>query len=821
MSNILNNIRNFIAVDSDSAKKEAFKQVSMINGVGGAEESFYVPPDMRQTNKQTILDGRGKLVSGEVLPEDYAMGDTNLIAPVVSAFWLFIVMIGAMLFRNDGSSIPSIDSLSPLNLISMFFSMALNIKPTMALVLGVITYLHFQTTEKWFGFLIICLLEIMLVNGAMHGSFVVGVIAFTFPGVRLIYSNWKNRRNRVVRIKILSKTQSADHAENTLDLNHLKILALDETPVFPVGKANGAFADEGYQKAVSKGTMISCSQKDKTRHTLYLGASGEGKSETLKQNLQKELTITKNHIEKLKKENPNAKFKPLGGAVFCGKGDLPFDLGLKTEGGILDGILQPETFDDNLGKIVGYKHIALFKGLTPEKVTSSIVSVNGGGSKSKAGDNKIFDVTGESLTYRSAVALRFLKDYNSLINGKFKWAPSHLYAMFSELVKRKESKDSNGNVTYVNNNDVLDFLRAINKHLLNQFSTNLKDKKLELNIKVLQGTIKFAENCLNDDIQKFIQSVVATSQSWISSLTENAELLDWNETDEDEAEFDPILEIMTQSKWYGWALKFEKFGNGSKLIQNLHMERLLSESAIRGKSWQNPDSNQNQFSLIMDEAQDILNESLVKNYSKKLRSWGCSLTVLTQNLSTLVDRFGKETVMGFVGDIANHIVFNPKDEFTLKYYTERLQKIKNYESIGSGSSPYDFRATVSTLLQRPTFDNENPYFDIYKKLRSTVTFNKPVAIGKTATTSNSYSAINRGGWFGSLISNIMGKIFGGNDSDSTIDLFQYTINKQYPTKDLFSDMMYGHLNNKGQALVIVERGGKRRTDICTMYVPNN
>lgn len=805
---VLQKVREYIAVDVITAKKEAFKEVSMINGISGAEESLYIPPDQREINSQTILDGRGRLVSGEVEPEDYLQGNSHLIYPVVSTFWLIIVMFSAMVFRNShglsmGSDLSSIKD--------MVFSI-LNVDTKVALVLAVITYLHHKTTEKWFAFLLFALVEVSLVSVAMQNSmFVPSLIAFCFPGARLIYMNWKNRKDRIVRIKALSDNQlSTAGATNNISLNHIKILAMDETPVVSIAESNGDFSDNGFKEGVSKGLQISLSQNDMTRHLFVSGASGEGKSESMKQFLGRSLKVSTAKKAELAKQGK--KMKSVGWAVFCGKADFPYDLI-----NMLDGIVKPYGFDPIVNKVTGYKKVSLFKGLSPEKLTSTIVSVNGGGGKSKAGDNKIFDVTGESLTYRSAVALRFLKDWGPNVGiPNCKWAPSHLYKMFSALVKRKETKDANGNPSYVNDNDVLIGLRKILTYLKDLSKTNT-DPQLDNNIKLLTMTIQFGENCLNDDIQKFIQSVVATSQSWISSLTENAQLLEWADTDEEESEIDFITEIMTQEKRYGVAMKVEEYGSASRLIQNLFMERLLTESAIRGKTWKDKDSKQNQVLLIIDEAQDILNESLVKNYAKKVRAWGLSMIIMTQNLSTLVDRFGKETVMGFVGDIANHIMFNPKDEFTLEYYMKRVGKFRLFKARSSSVAPYDFRHTAELALQKATFDNDNPYADGYKKLRTTLNFNIKTEKNDKKVGLN---ATSRGGWFGSIIGKFFSSIFGGTDQSNFVELSQYVKDeKGNPQVFAFDEIEQAKLTTKGQVLVIVERGIKRRVDLATMYTP--
>lgn len=809
---ILQKIRSFVAVDTNEAKEEAFKQISMINGLAGAEQSLYIPPDMRETNSQTILDSRGRLVSGEVAPEDYLQGDNNLIYPVLSTFWMIVVMLSAIVFKgSNGMSMGS----NMAGMKDMIFSL-LNVSTSMALVLAVITYLHYKTTEKWFAFLVFALVEVALVGMATtSGNVIISSIAFAFPGIRLIYMNWKNKKDRVSRIKKLSDDQLSDAgASNSIDINQIKLLALDDTPVVPIAVSNGSFHSNGFKDGVTKGLEISLSQKDMTRHMFVCGASGEGKSESMKQFLERLLKITQAKKQQALKNGKY--FKGTGWAVFCGKADFPYDL--KDS---LDGIIKPFGYDPILGKETGYKHFALFKGLSPEKVTSTIVKVNGGGTKSKAGDNKIFDVTGESLTYRSAVALRFLKTYGSEIgiNG-YKWAPSHLYNMYSSFVERKQVKDSNGNNTSINDNDVLIALRKIRNHIADVIPTANKSEsgQLQNSLAVLDLTINFGEKCLNDDIQKFIQSVVATAQSWISSLTENSQLIDWSNTDEDESEIDPVFEIMQEEKRYGWAMKSEELGASSVLVQNFSIERLLTESAIRGKTWTDKKSKQNQFLLIMDEAQDILNESLVKNYAKKVRSWGCSMILMTQNISTLVDRFGKETTFGFLGDIAHHIVLNPKDEITLEYYMKRVGKYRFYKSKANFVPPYDYRATAGFALEKATFDNENPYANEYKKLRTNLSFNVESA-NKDKNNTNKIST-NKGGWLGALFNKVSNSIFGSDDQTNFVTIAQYKRDeKTAPEVYAFDEIEQNKLGTKGQVLIITERGIKRRVEMATMYIP--
>lgn len=810
---ILQKIRSFVAVDTNEAKEEAFKQISMINGLAGAEQSLYIPPDMRDTNSQTILDSRGRLVSGEVAPEDYLQGDNNLIYPVLSTFWMIVVMLSAIVFKGT-SSISMGSNISGIK--DMIFGL-LNVSTSTALIVGLITYLHYKTTEKWFAFLIFALFEVALVGTAISNKLLIpSIIAFSFPGIRLIYMNWKNKKDRVARIKKLSDDQLSDAgASNAVDINQIKLLALDDSPVVPIATSNGTFHNNGFNDGVTKGLEISISLKDLTRHLFVCGASGEGKSESMKKFLERLLVINNAKKEQASKKGQN--LKTAGWAVFCGKADFPYDL--KDS---LHGIIKPFGYDPILGKETGYKYFSLFKGLSPEKVTKTIVNVNGGGGKSKAGDNKIFDVTGESLTYRSAVALRFLKSYGKEVGViGYKWAPSHLYNMYSSFVQRKQSKDANGNNTYINDNDVLIALRKIRNHMVEVViptANKAESAELQNSLAVLDLTINFGEKCLNDDIQKFIQSVVATAQSWISSLTENSQLIDWSNTDEDESEIDPVYEIMQEEKRYGWAMKSEELGSASVLIQNFSIERLLNESAIRGKTWQDKKSKQNQFLLIMDEAQDILNESLVKNYAKKVRSWGCSMIVMTQNISTLVDKFGKETIFGFLGDITHHFVLNPNDEMTLEYYMKRIGKYRLYKSKANFVPPYDYRATAGFALEKATFDNENPYANEYKKLRTNLSFNVESA-NKDKNTMNKIST-SKGGWIGAIFNKIAHSVFGGDDQTNFVTIAQYKRDeKTAPEVYAFDEIEQKKLTVKGQALILTVRGTKRRVEMATMYVP--
>lgn len=812
---VLQKIRSYIAVDTETAKKEAFQQISMINGVGGAEQ-LYIPPDMRETNAKTIFDSRGRLVSGEVLPEDYLQGDNNLTYPVLSTFWMVVIMLFSLFLRGNnqihmGSDLSSVKDI--------FFSL-LNIDLKMAFVLFGVTYLHNKTTEKWFSFLFFSLFQIALISTALaSGSLFASIFAFSLPGVRLMYMNWKGKKDRVARIKTLSDNQlGTAGATNSVDANQIKLLALDDSPVVSIAPSNGAFHKNGFSDGVSEGLQLSLSFKDMTKHVFTCGASGEGKSETMKQILDRSVKVNeKKKAELLKK---GKKHKDVGWAVFCGKGDFPYDLGLISDGGLLHGIVKPLGFDPILNKITGYKNISLFGGLGPEKVTKNIVGVAGGGSKSKAGENKIFDVSGESLTYRSSVALRFLKTYGSYVGVTgYKWAPAHLYDMYANFVKRKEAKDSNGNNTYINDNDVLIALRKIKNYIeQNLSSLSIYEQELRKNdLKVLELTIKFGENCLNDDIQKFIQSVVATAQSWISSLTENAQLIEWANTDEDESDVDVIQQIMLEGKRFGFAMKSEEFGSGSVLIQNFFIERLLNESAIRGKTWKDPNSNQHQFLLIMDEAQDILKESLVKDYAKKLRNWGASMVIMTQNISTLIDRFGEETINGFLGDIANHIVFNPKDPKTLEYYMKRIGKYRLFKGFASSVPPYDFRQTAETALRKATFDNNNPYSEEYKKLRTNLNFETE----KSQNGKNSGKiSTNSTNWFSLVFNKIFTSVFGQDDGTNFVTIATYKQDEKVdPVVYAFDEIEQNTLTTKGQALVIVERGIKRRTDLVTMYTP--
>lgn len=812
---VLQKIRSYIAVDTETAKTQAFEQISMINGVGGAEQ-LYIPPDMRETNAKTIFDSRGRLVSGEVLPEDYLQGDNNLTYPVLSTFWMVIIMLFSLFLRGN-NQIHMGNDLSSVK--DLFFSL-LNIDLKMAFVLFGVTYLHNKTTERWFSFLFFSLFQIALISTALaSGSLFASIFAFSLPGIRLFYMNWKGKKDRVARIKTLSDNQlGTAGASNSIDANQIKLLALDDSPVVAIAPSNGAFHKNGFSDGVSEGLQLSLSFKDMTKHVFTCGASGEGKSETMKQILDRSVKVSnKKKAELLKK---GKKYKDVGWAVFCGKGDFPYDLGLIDDGGSLHGIVKPLGFDPILNKVTGYKNISLFSGLGPEKVTKNIVGVAGGGSKSKAGEHKIFDVSGESLTYRSSVALRFLKTYGRYVglNG-YKWAPAHLYDMYANFVKRKEAKDSNGNTTYINDNDILIALRKIIHHIESNLSSlSIYEQELRKNdLKVLELTVKFGENCLNDDIQKFIQSVVATAQSWISSLTENAQLIEWANTDEDESDIDVVQQIMLEGKRFGFAMKSEELGSGSVLIQNFFIERLLNESAIRGKTWKDPNSNQHQFLLIMDEAQDILHESLVKNYAKKLRNWGASMIVMTQNISTLIDRFGEETINGFLGDIANHIVFNPKDPKTLEYYMKRIGKYRLFKGFASSVPPYDFRQTAETALRKATFDNNNPYSEEYKKLRTNLNFE--TAKAKDGKNSGKIST-NSTNWFSLVFNKIFTSVFGQDDGTNFVTIATYTQDeKADPVVFAFDEIEQNTLTTKGQALVIVERGIKRRTDLVTMYTP--
>lgn len=804
---LLNKIRSFIAIDFEPLKERAFLEISEINGVLGADKSAYIPEDARSSNPHTIYDGNGRLVVGRVDAKDYFQGDDRFVGNVMSSIWLFLFtfVMSFITIMHDGASF-SPSSILDIGIYSFVFFIGL-------------LYIHKKTTQSFFLFGVWCLIEVLLLNFASANSGLKGVLlncfALSLPGIRLILSNYffKKVRARSIYQNARNNTNGLSNFAG-LDLNYLKSLAKDKTPSYPLAPADGTFEHAGLVGAVGKGQTIALSQLDGNRHMFIGGASGTGKSRSLKEHL-----ILRNKINtKFKKENPN--FKESGMIVFCGKGDLPNDLGLVSEGGILHANITPFHYKvvNGVYKEVGVKRFPLLKGLTPEKYTMIVANSN----KTKSGgDNKIFEVTGESLTYRTAVTLFYLKKYGVKALGRsFKFSVKSNYQMLSELVKRQEIRTSNGAISFESNNHVLQDLIALTAYLKNEVNvleTNFKVEnaniitQMKSEIEVLDATIQFVKNSLNEDIQKFIQSVVAQAQSWISCFMENSKLLDWADTDSDEDDEFDILDVMrlrhtvnadgsitvdknAEIKRYGITMKKEEFKEAAKLTQNFIMERLFGASSERGNTWHNDKIN-HPVDLIIDEAQNVANQSLLE-YTQEFRAWGISLIFMTQNLSALIARFDEKSILGFLASIANHVLFDPNDTYTLEYYRQRLGKIRNFVSTGEGITPIDYRHTMQRLLTLPEFDRNNPYHDEFKKFRTGYDFGYTSKNGMVQKFSQFYHFFFK---------------------QETIPVSRYKIDEREPIKDLFSPILFNELKTRGKALILVDRGGKIRSDISTFY----
>lgn len=817
---LLNKIRSFIAIDFEPLKERAFLEISEINGVLGADKSAYIPEDARSSNPHTIYDGHGRLVVGRVDAKDYFQGDDQFVGNVMSSIWFFIftLVMSFVTIMSDGTTF------SP--------SSILNVGLPLATFFIAILYLHKKTTQSLIMFMVWCFLELQLLSvaGMSGGSkgLLLNCLALSLPGIRLIFNNYLSRKSRAHAIYQNSRGNTHGlSAYAGLDLNYLKSLAKDKTPSYPLATADGVFEHAGLIGAVGQGQNIALSQLDGNRHMFIGGASGTGKSRSLKEHL-----ILRNKINtKFKKENPD--FKESGMIVFCGKGDLPNDLGLIEDGGILHANITPLHYKvvNGVYKEVGVKRFPLLKGLTPEKYTMTVVNANR--TKGGGGDNKIFEVTGESLTYRTAVTLYYLKKYGvKALSRQFKFSVKSNYQMLAEIVKRQEIRTSNGSISFESNNPVLQDLIALVAYLKNEV-TNLQANpqaqnehlitQMKSEIEILEATIQFVKNSLNEDIQKFIQSVVQQAQSWIVCFINNSKLLDWADTDSDEDDEFDILDVMrlrhtvnadgsitvekgAEIKRYGITMKKEEFKDAAKLTQNFIMERLFGAGAERGNgdNWRNDPIN-HPFDLIIDEAQNVASQSLLE-YTQEFRAWGVSLIFMTQNLSALIARFDEKSILGFLSSIANHVLFDPNDTYTLEYYRQRLGKIRNFISSGDSATPIDYRHTVKRVLQLPEFDRSNPYHDEFRRFRGGYNF------GYKAKNGNIQKFM---GYAVPIFFNF--NAFQLFSTPETIAVSRYKIDEKEPVKDLFSQLTFNELKTRGKALVLVDRGGKIRTDISTFY----
>lgn len=570
------------------------------------------------------------------------------------------------------------------------------------------------------------------------------------------------RENRLATLlrrntQFLGEELGANVDENlTARIGQAEDAAKDTSPLIALGVATGTFSMLGDAFAPDKGLPVVMSGEDSTTHTMVTGATGSGKTGSALR------PILKSWLDG----------KSGGALILDGKGPLALEMK-----GLPDYLLIEAPNGGENPVMLG-----IIEGLDPSSLARTLRSCFAG-AKTGGEDGGFFEAAAERHVFFSGILLQALNAIKAEPDNA--WTMTNLDIM-CKLVGTIPQKGVPG---APQEPDVI----AETVAFLTQWDPSASEPG-----SLLAQAIQYAQNEARSMGDRTLGNVNATVSQWIGPIMSNGRLLAWANC---EHGVNP-LECL-EGRVVGLALPETEFGPAGRAISALIKARVLKGVKARGadKEWRTNRPEQKDLLLMVDECQELVDTNDYEVVAVA-RSLGCRFVMATQSLKAIEVRLGRDRAHAFLNNFRNLIVFYADPE-TYEWVSKRVGNIWRYVRRLHTKSP-DYVGTAQLMAGRSVYDPNNPDYERlrYWREQGLVKFDELASRERNA-------------------SSVYGDDYReGKENVQEVPSLRIGMMMREWVKDaLFGPPEYQLLNEKGMALVIVNRANRPRRDIVkTTYI---
>ncbi|WP_429611651.1 hypothetical protein [Variovorax sp. W2I14] len=416
-----------------------------------------------------------------------------------------------------------------------------------------------------------------------------------------------------------------------------------------IGISTGAFRDVISPSIADPGLKLGMSTKDTNYHTWITGATGKGKSGSIR---QVAYTV--------------ARSEQFGMLVACGKGSLPFQL-KKT----LHYLITPD------------KPYNIFAKLTPtdgcEALRARYISRD---VKDPFWPESALSFINVCWEFMDALCHSKIAEEELVIGEEYvKYNPQGL-VMMSRLLQSGYA-----------NAQIIDLIRKLHPEMSSGFTP-------------LASAIYYIEKKFDAFPEQTKESILATANLWLSHFTSNPDMAGWASAD---AEPISMKECFTEGKRIGIGFGEDKGACGSLYLHfiNREFKRAAFETPTEEKKFECFYVFDECFSIV---ALNTANPTRMDDdvFASLCREWKVHLIYCSQSMSQLLGRFSEAVVHGYWGNFNNFLDLGSNDPKTEAYLRERLGVAPRYIKDNMPSESIDFLSTYNRKAAAPMYDEMNP-----------------------------------------------------------------------------------------------------------------
>lgn len=421
-----------------------------------------------------------------------------------------------------------------------------------------------------------------------------------------------------------------------------------------IGISTGAFRDVISPSIADPGLKLGISTKDTNYHTWLTGASGKGKTGSIRQ-----IAYTVARSERF------------GMLVACGKGSLPYQL-KKT----LHYIITPD------------KPYNIFSNLTPtqgcEALRARYISRD---VKDPFWPESALSFINVCWVFMDALCHTEIADEFRIGDESLRYNPQGL-VMMSRLLQTGHA-----------NEPIVDLIRKLHPEKSTGFTP-------------LASAIYYIEMKFAAFPEQAKESILATANLWLSHFTSDPDMAGWAASD---AEPISMKECFTEGKRIGIGFGEDKGACGALYLHfiNREFKRAAFETPLEDKKFECFYIFDECFSII---ALNTANPTRMDDdvFSSQCREWKVHLIYCSQSMAQLLGRFSEDVVGGYWGNFNNFLDLGSNDPKTEAYLRGRIGVAPRYIKDNLPSESIDFLSTYNRKAAAPMYDEMNPYMPAMK-----------------------------------------------------------------------------------------------------------